>query len=364
MTPRCLGEPGVSPKRNEHSEQTMSRNLRAFTLLELMVTISLVAVLLTLVIVPLHRVRQSANRTNSLNALRQMVLAYSAYSTDHRYQLMPGYIDESLFEPNKIFEDLTVELPSGEALDRLDAQAYVWRLAPYLDDVWKTMYVDYRSKALLSELEVEYLDGTYGPGTIDSDQLGISLVPSFGMNSIFVGGDSFHGGTGTDVTDRNPWTGSEEKLAATRFSEVKNPARLIVFGTAALANRTAFSGNPDTDVVYDSEERLGYVELRPPFTAFDDENDNGVLDPGETWTEMSRQWKASIIKVFRTPTGDYTGPTGLTGLPVSRWGANRLPVANLDGSTRIEETSTLAWDMRRWSPFQIGLPGTPTGQPP
>ncbi len=120
----------------------MSRNLRAFTLLELMVTMSLVAVLLTLVIVPLHSVRQSANRTNSLNGLKQMVLAYSAYSTDHRYQLMPGYIDESLFGPNKIFKDLTVELPSGEALVPLDRQTYVWRLAPYLDDVWKTMYVD------------------------------------------------------------------------------------------------------------------------------------------------------------------------------------------------------------------------------
>ncbi len=323
---------------------------------------SLVAVLLTLVIVPLHSVRQSANRTNSLNGLRQMVLAYSAYSTDHRYQLMPGYIGAPLLGPGQIFEDLTVELPSGEALDPLDAQAYVWRLAPYLDDVWKTMFVDYRSKARLGELEAEYLDGTYGPGTIDSDELGISIVPSFGMNSIFVGGDSFHGGT--DVRNHNPWTGREEKLAATRFSEVKNPAKLIVFGTVALANGMGFSGDPDTDEVYDSDDRLGYVELRPPFTAFDDENDNGVLDPGETWTELSRQWKASIIKVFRTPTGDYTGPTGLTGLPVSRWGANRLPVANLDGSTRVEETSTLAWDMRRWSPFQIGLPGTPTGQPP
>ncbi len=350
----------------------MSRNLRAFTLLELMVTMSLVAVLLTLVIVPLHSVRQAANRTNSLNGLKQMVLAYSAYSTDHRYQLMPGFLGETLLSEFKI----TAELPGGTSLADCDAgmicdaSGYVWRLAPYLDDVWKTMFVDYRSKSLLSQLEVESWCGIYGSGTLSTPcepleeleltPIGIGRAPSFGMNSIFVGGDSFHGGT--DVTDHNPWTGSEEKLAATRFSEVKNPARLIVFGTAALANNATVPSEPDgSDVVYASEDWLGYVELRPPFTAFDDDNDNGVLDPGETWTEMSRQWKASIVKVFRTPDGDYAGPTGL---PVSRWGANRLPVANLDGSTRVEETSTLAWDMRRWSPFQIGLPGTSTGQPP
>ena len=329
----------------------MSRNLRAFTLLELMVTMSLVAVLLTLVIVPLHRVRQSANRTNSLNGLKQMVLAYSAYSTDHRYRLMPGFLGETLLSELKI----TAELPGGTSLVDCDAgmicdaSGYVWRLAPYLDDVWKTMYVDYRSKALLSQLEVEYLDGTYGPGTIDpaSDELGISIVPSFGMNSIFVGGDSFHGGS--EVTPFNPWnTLGNDPLAATRFSEVKNPAKLIVFGTTARASDDL----PILDEVYDSDERLlGYVELRAPFTVFDDANGNGLWDPGETWS--NQQWAIGTQgKVVRTTTGDYADPTGL---PVSRWGANLLPVANLDGSTGVEETSVLAVDMRRWSPFAFGM---------
>ncbi len=152
--------------------------------------------------------------------------------------------------------------------------------------------------------------------------------------------------------------GGQEKIAATRFSEVKNPAQLIVFGTAARANDDTFPSEPDgSDVAYASEDRLGYVELRPPFTDFDDTNGNGVFDPGETWTEMSRQWAiGKHLEVVRTATGDYAD---LTGLPVSRWGANRLPVANLDGSTGVEETSVLAVDMRRWSPFQIGTAGTP-----
>ena len=58
-----------------------------------------------------------------------------------------------------------------------------------------------------------------------------SRTPAFGMNSIFVGGDSKHGGN--YVTSRNPWTGSAgEVLAATRMSEVKNPSKLIVSSPA------------------------------------------------------------------------------------------------------------------------------------
>ena len=328
---------------------------RAFTLLELLVTMGLVAVLLTLVIVPLHGVRQSANRTNSLNGLKQMVLAYSAYSTDHRYQLMPGFLGETLLSELKI----TAELPGGTSLADCDAgmicdaSGYVWRLAPYLDDVWKTMFVDYRSKSLLSQLEVESWCGIYGSGTLSTPcqalgelgltPIGIGKAPSFGMNSIFVGGDSFHGGP--EVKDHNPWTGSEEKLAATRFSEVKNPAKLIVFGTAALASASGFVLVDDE--VYANDDRwegeLGYVELRAPFTVFDADT--------ERWS--NQQWaigkQGSIV---RTTTGDYMDSTGL---PVSRWGARLLPVANLDGSTGVEETSVLAVDMRRWSPFAFGM---------
>ena len=36
-------------------------------------------------------------------------------------------------------------------------------------------------------------------------------------------------------------------------------------------------------------------------------------------------------------------------------GTEPIPVVHLDGSTGIEETSTLAVDMRRWSPFAFGM---------
>ena len=335
-------------------ESSAAAKRRAFTLLELIISLAIMAILLTLVIAPLHRIQNSANRADSLGALRQMVRAYASYSTDNRQRLMPGYVDSSLMGMGKLFEGLKAKLPTGEPLNDDDTQAYVWRLAPYLDHAWETMFVDYHDKQLRSRLDQEFRCGIFGPGTASEPceladaPLLIADIPSFGMNSIFVGGDSFHGGM--LVKARNPWTPTpgleDEILAATRLSEVRNPATLIVFGAAARADP---SGGDET---YASEERFGYVELRPPFTV------STLIDGIPGWT--NRQWKVGKnLAIERTPVS-YAGPTGL---PVARWGANKLPVAHLDGSTAVEEASTLSLDMRRWSPFAFGLLPPPMNLP-
>ncbi len=92
------------------------------------------------------------------------------------------------------------------------------------------------------------------------------------------------------------------------------------------------------------------MELRPPFT---------VPGPGGDWSSSIRQWKVGKnLEIERTTVyGDRTG------LPVARWGANKLPVAHLDGSTAVEEASTLSFDMRRWSPFAVGLLPPPMDLP-
>ena len=115
---------------------------------------------------------------------------------------------------------------------RCDRSSYVWRLTPYLSEHWGTMYVDYRNDELNNALVKEFDNNIYGPGTIAADGFGISEIPSFGMNSVFIGGDSFHGGN--DITNRNPWspTDPNDVLAATRLSEVKNPSRIILFASS------------------------------------------------------------------------------------------------------------------------------------
>lgn len=318
---------------------TMPDKKRGFTLIELMVVIAIIALLVGLVTVSLKAVRGSAQRTRSLSALKQIMLAYRSYSDDNRGQLLPGYIDETLLNDLSI----RVVLPDGTVLCNpntgeclcnggiCDAGSYVWRLAPYVDNAWQAFYTDTDDTGLLAELEADYGAGIYGPFS-DPDG-GISERPTFGLNSIFVGGDSVHGGS--YATDRHPWQTNNPVIAATRFTQVKNPARLIVFGATAKAD----AGGA---MVYD-DESLGFCELRPPYLEFD-ESANMWIDP---------QWLVGTGGlVEQTAGGQYTDGAGL---PVMRHGNNVIPIGMLDGSTAAETLSSLSRDMRRWNPFEVAL---------
>ncbi len=324
----------------------MNRNTRGFTLIELMVVIAIIVLLVTLVAVSLKTVRGGARRTVSLSALKQIMVAYRSYSDDNRGQLLPGFIGANLFAPDEPFENLRVTLPDGTLLEPEDKQSYVWRLAPYVDNAWEVFYTELRDEGLMAQLHAEHTCGIYGPGSASTVSCpsvpvpaGISERPTYGLNSIFVGGDSVHGGS--YATDRNPWDPAiglgDEILAATRFTQVKNPARLIVFGAAAKADSSIAS------LVYE-DQVLGFCELRPPYLNLD-MGANMWIDP---------QWKVGARGLVEKtpPTGFYSDPPG-AGLPIVRNGNDLIAVGLLDGRASLEQASNLSRDMRRWSPFEV-----------
>jgi prepilin-type N-terminal cleavage/methylation domain-containing protein/prepilin-type processing-associated H-X9-DG protein len=63
----------------------MEKKIRAFTLVELLVVISIIAVLLAVLLPVLTRSRQIAYRTICLNNLRQLGLATEAYTQSYKY---------------------------------------------------------------------------------------------------------------------------------------------------------------------------------------------------------------------------------------------------------------------------------------
>ncbi len=335
----------------------MSTKTRAFTLLELLVSVGIIVLLASITLVGLRGVRASANRANSTNALRMIMRGYAGYSVDSNQQLMPGYMSTEAL----ILLGITANAPDGEPLDDPtktrpdpnDASSYVWRLSPYLDNEWKTLFIDYRSNELLAHLSGEILGSIYGPGSADAGngELGVGLIPAFGLNSIYVGGDDVHGDG--DITSRNPWnpTVPSDILAATRLSEVKNPAKLIVFAPTVHWGEVVDPRSPLLTDPPMTSLAFGYSELRPPFILLDRDNPD---------SDNRQQWH--MERTFTKLDGDFNADDGEGrpiggGVPVARWGKDLIPTGRLDGSVITDDLQQLAQDAERrnWSPHATGL---------
>ncbi len=313
---------------------------RGLTLVEILVVIGMIVLLVSLVVVAVGRISDSAARTQSANALREMISAYSGYSADHNQRLMPGYIDPDSIGPGLPFNPRithdNLEVPP-EAL-----ASYVWRLKEYLDGNWQTTLRDYVGNDIRDRVESSL-------GAADEDGFLLAATsPAFGLNSIFVGGhDTFE-------SEIRPTLDipAEARIAATRLSQVRNPASLIVFGPAARADAD-MAGTDELDP-YILEGNgdgfaLGHHELRAPALAPHSED----AGPGNLlWTE--RQWATGTgARLLLTTSGVALDAIDF-GIPIVRRGQSRMPVANLDGSVNIADVAELSEDMRRWSPFVTG----------
>jgi len=344
-------------QQSDRVASNRSHRQLAFTIVELMVSIAVIFVLITAAFVAFKAVKSSANRTQSINALRQMMTGYNMYTGEHKQRLMPGFVDPTLLGTAATELDIKAKYSDGTFLDKPSTGPYVWRLAPYLDYSWQTFMTDYRNSDTVELMGLKNSAGKYGPSawpppgnemppnpnsgspSDPPEQFRAGLFPSFGLNSIFVGGDSYHGGAA--VSARSPWdisSGSVQprptKLAAVRVGEVKSPSKLVVFAPTGLRPNT---GSAQLNA-YPSMGQVGYFELRAPFAGFDD----------ATGTWVIPQW------IMSTAAGDldFIG-NGPAGVPIDRLGQGKIPVGNLDGSTSTEELGRLAVDMSRWSPFAI-----------
>jgi len=196
-----------------------SKSSAAFTLVELLVVVGIIAILAVVVFAAAGTAIQQAHKAQAIGAARNLITAYLAATDANSGQLLGGY-------------DRTVNSlsgPGGVTLSGPAAQRYPWRLSPYLSD-------DMINSILVGDV-AHQIDPT--------DTYMVSLYPAFGMNYIFVGGDIQSDGSMTYPGD-----------CITRMA---NSAPVIVFASACGDG----SGNPNGDGSAGSKVS-GYCILTPP----------------------------------------------------------------------------------------------------
>lgn len=186
-------------------------NNSAFTLLELLVVVAIIAVLSSLGYAGTRVALLSAAKTREIGAAKSLISAYSAYATENDGYLLPA-------------NDATIgviELPNGDGVSGPAAQRYPFRLAPYFDYKFNGTILVNRNASQV-DADNHYL---------------VSLYPALGMNHQFVGGSRTNSGQG----------GSKEIL--TSMSQAGSS--LIVFISAS--NGDVGAGKID-----------GYCNVEPP----------------------------------------------------------------------------------------------------
>ncbi len=193
------------------------RRARAFTLVELLVSVSVIGLLMGVLVPALSGGYAKAKEMGDANAIRQLLIGYHQFSAERADALLVGYYAQ---DPKFTLDDtLGAKVKSG-----LPRQRFPWRLASFLDE-------GLRGTFLMGEQE-KFLDDVPEPGTSDRDwwQYRISTMPSFGINAHFLGGYKVNapGVTASTGGYVKPPTFKVVK----HMTRVTNPSRFVAFGSA------------------------------------------------------------------------------------------------------------------------------------
>jgi len=134
-----------------------------FTLVELLVTVTIVAVLASLALAGVQSALESARKTEEIASARTLIQAYlnAAVSNNGRY--LPGY-DRTVSE---------LELPDGRVISGPAANRYPFRMAAFMDHPVEDLVLVGKNQSQIDA----------------SNDYVVSLHPAFGINHLFVGGD-------------------------------------------------------------------------------------------------------------------------------------------------------------------------------
>jgi len=206
---------------------------RGFTIVELLVVISIIAVLLSLISIGLSRGGETARQTEGLSNLVQISRAWELYSNQNDDRCMPGYMDD---ESQAALRIRTFD-QSGNALPSQFARTYPFRILPFLDHNRSPLY--------------RYLTDYEDLGNVPPAE--IAANPAFGYNAFYVGGwwefDAIANRTRMRYSDTGYFRAPgqlvpRQEVVVRSRSQILRPSELILFcpSTSAAAG---FYKDPD-----------------------------------------------------------------------------------------------------------------------
>lgn len=183
--------------------------MKAFTLVEVIVTVLIAGLLIGLAIPALNRAMLSGKKATEIAALKSLITAYSLYTADNNGVLLKSY------DTNGTATDINGVPMSGE--DNHEAHRWPWRLAPYFN------YGFYHTTHI-NEIEA-YIKSQ---GGLTQTYL-VSVIPSFGQN-INCGGNDYE----SNRVKINP---------VTHINQVSKPSQFIAFvSSRSLAMGKRYEG--------------------------------------------------------------------------------------------------------------------------
>jgi prepilin-type N-terminal cleavage/methylation domain-containing protein len=188
-----------------------------FTLVELLVTITLVGTLGTLGFAGVRVAREKAKTVVEINAARNLITAYLGHATENGGRVLAGYQTDS-----------TATNLEGQLLSEPMNARYPWRLAPLVPQV-KGVLLYNGTESVLTDPNRDYL---------------VSVHPNLGINATLVGG---HFGSGSPLAPTPRIVDAYGKFYLSQLAESDDPGKLIVFASARSA-----------------KDQPGYFEVRSP----------------------------------------------------------------------------------------------------
>ena len=195
----------------------MKRRLPGFTLIEMLVAISLIAILGAITFTGIQCARKKARTVVEINAARNLVTGYLGYAAENNGQVLTGYQT-----------DPTATNLQGKPLEFPINARYPWRLAKSVPAV-KGVLVFNGNESVLEKKDSDYL---------------VSAEPNLGLNATLIGG---HFGSGSPLAPTPRIVEAYGKFYLSHLTESDDPTKLVVFTSARSG-----AGKP------------GYFEVRPP----------------------------------------------------------------------------------------------------